>query len=651
MLHSLKVQISLAIAVLILLFASATLYSLHTIERQRSDDALVQLAGRLQFHQQHLAVQAMRYHENAPRDYPSYYRDLRLYFEDLKKTRAELTRTIDAFASNDFSDHVMADAMAMAPRLPADSHAVAVELQTAWQAFLRGLDERIGPDAEEPRLEWAAQWIEQEHAPLEATAARLQQTLQLDVADRARKANLLNRLLLAAALLVSVGIAIWFYRRVLAPLAVAVDGFKQVANGDFAHRVPIVYDNEIGWLSGAFNHLSERLEALRRLLTGIEQGADLEGTLETLSDTLPVLLPVDWIGVLVIGVDGRLHLQASFSDGRAEGVATQSYEPDRTLLQECIQQHEPMHIPNLETVAKLSDSYVFLRWLVSLGRRDAVFLPIGSGATVLGVTVFANRYANSFRTEHLALLRNLGVLVGESLARTIRLEENTRLATIGQFASGIVHEIRNPLATIGLAFGHLETAEGLPDSARRRITIAAAELDRLDRLLDDILLYAKPLTLHRSVVQVDRLLRDTAAAQEIPGFTLQTAACPAIQADPDRLRQVFINLLRNARQASPAGAAIQAFCRPADGPWLEIEIVNAGKPIPKADLPRVFEPFFTSRHGGTGLGLPIVRRIVKAHGGEIELDSDEHRGTCARIRLPVAGVEESEVEETPQGTS
>ena len=307
----------------------------------------------------------------------------------------------------------------------------------------------------EPRLEWAAQSIVDGHATLESAARKLMTTLESDVASRADKANLVNRLLLLAALTVAVGIATWFYRSVLAPLSVAVEGFKKVANGDFAHKVPVTRNNEIGWLADAFNHLSDRMDALRKLLTRLEQGANLEGTLRTLSETLPPLIPVDWIGVLVIGADTRIHLEMAFSDGKPDTVGKLSFQPERTLLEECINNREPLHIPDVREMATLSDAYVFLRQLAELGRRDAIFLPIGSGAGIQGVAVFASRYPNNFRSEHLALLRNLGVLVGVSLGRTLQLVENSRLANIGQFASGIVHEIRNPLATISLALDHL----------------------------------------------------------------------------------------------------------------------------------------------------------------------------------------------------
>ncbi len=636
-LQSLKLQISAAIASLTVLFAVSILYSLHVIDQQHGDDVLVQLAGRLQFNQQRLTVQAMRYQENAPRDYPSYFRDLRLYFEDQKKTRAEMNRIIEAFAANRFDSSLIGETMRMPPQLPERSQAIAKDLAAVWEDFLAKLDERIGPDLEEPRLEWAATWIVEQNATLEEISRRLLSTLENDVRARAAKANLVNRLLLAAALVVAVGIAVWFYRRVLQPLAAAVEGFKQVANGDFSYRVAVREDNEIGWLATAFNHLSGRMEALRRLLTGLEQGANLEGTLRILSETLPPLIPVDWIGVLVLGPDGRIHLEKAFSDGKPDPLGKLNFEPDKTLLEECIRNREPLHIPDVREIATLSDNYVFLSKLSDLGRRDAIFLPIGSSATVQGVAVFASRFPNNYRPEHLALLRNLGVLVGVSLARTIQLVESTRLASIGQFASGIVHEIRNPLATINLALEHLKGLTDLPESAHKRIDLADNEVRRLERLLADILLYAKPLTLNRRALDISDLIADVigAMAQDATPVVFRPGPCPAVSADPDRIRQVLINLLSNAQQASPIGTSVQIRCQPIDGHQVELEIQNGGEPIPEKTLARIFEPFFTSKPGGTGLGLPIVQRIVDAHGGQIALESDAQNGTRARLTLPV----------------
>lgn len=640
--HSLRLQITLAIAVLSLLFASSTLYSLHVIDQQRSDDILVRLAGRLQFNQQHLTLQAMRYQENAPRDYPGYWRDLTLYYEDLQKTRDELSQIIEAFAGNRFEPVLVGDATAMRPRLPRRSHAAAKELAVAWQTFLEQLDERIGPDSEEPRLESAARWIAAEHVALERIAHRLSSTLESDVAARAARANRVNRLLLFLALSVALGTAIWFYRRVLAPLSVAVEGFKQVASGDFAHKVPVTQNNEIGWLADAFNRLSERMDALRRLLTRLEQGDSLEGTLRTLSETLPPLIPVDWIGVLVLARDGQIRLEMAFSDGSPDPVGELSFRPERTLLEECIRSREPFHIADVREMAARSESYRFLRRLEELGRRDAIFLPIGSGAGIQGVAVFASRYPNNFRSEHLALLRNLGVLVGVSLGRTIQLADTHPAAGLGQFASGIVSEIQRPLRSIGFELDRLKGLGIRPEEAAGHLERVGAGIARIEGILSDIQLYAQPLALARAPQDLVELVAETVAEQTTRDrpIMIQSSPCPLVPADRDRIRQVLVNLIRNAQQASPLGSSIGIRCRPSGAGWVEVEIANRGNPIPQPLLERIFEPFFVSKQGGSGLGLPIVQRIVSAHGGEVELRSDEVDGTRAILRLPIAAAAE-----------
>ena len=198
-------QVVVAIGVLSGLFAASSLYSMHVIDQQHSDDALLQLGTRLQYHLEHLAVQAMRYRDNAPRDYPSYNRDLRLYFADLKRTRNELAKLVRAFAERRFDHQVMGEDMAMAPQLPVACYPLADRLTQAWQKFSIGLDERLGGDMDEPRLEWGAEWIVEHRQGLEQVISELIDTMEAEVQTRAEWANQLNRLMLTFALLVAIG--------------------------------------------------------------------------------------------------------------------------------------------------------------------------------------------------------------------------------------------------------------------------------------------------------------------------------------------------------------------------------------------------------------------------------------------------------------
>jgi signal transduction histidine kinase/HAMP domain-containing protein len=637
LLRSLKVQIVLAMTLLTLLFAASAYYSLLVIDQQRADAQLLRVAARLAYEQHQLAMQSMRYAEHAPRDFASYDRDLQFFFEDLKQRRSTLDQIISALSENRFDDLPETADLAEMCVMPEAAQDAARRLEGRWRSFSTTLDERIGEDPAAPRLEWAAQTIVASNPELERLTSALTDELDRELSARAERVRTVNRLVLGTVILVALGIAVWFYWNVLRRLSRAVLGFRIVANGDFSHRVPVEANNEIGWLVNAFNQLSERLDNLLRLLTRLEQGGDLETTLHTLSETLPHLMPVDWIGVLVVGVDGRMHLQLAFSDGQPDPIGQHSFTAEHTLLEECLRTGQPLHIADVAQLSQLSEHYVFLRRLLDRGRRDAIFLPVEGSGDLQGVAVFATRFPNSYRGEHLELLRNLGALIGVSLARTLQLVESQRLASIGQFASGIVHEIRNPLATISLALEHLGRLSDLPENSRKRVALATDEIARLERLLADILLYAKPLVLDRSDTDLPALISDVVRnhLDDRSRIGLVVEPCPSLSIDRDRITQVLLNLLRNALQAAPPDGQVTVHCQPKDGAWVSVSVNNGGTPIGERERERLFEPFFTTKPQGTGLGLPIARRLVEAHGGKIGLSSDESTGTTVTVSLPV----------------
>jgi signal transduction histidine kinase len=115
-----------------------------------------------------------------------------------------------------------------------------------------------------------------------------------------------------------------------------------------------------------------------------------------------------------------------------------------------------------------------------------------------------------------------------------------------------------------------------------------------------------------------------------------------VSVDRDRFRQVVLNLLQNAFQASPPGEVIRMSCTAGER-WVEITVRNGGDPVPERELQRLFEPFYTTRGQGTGLGLSIVRRLVGAHGGSVHLTSSVEEGTVATVRLPIPRAEDRAV--------
>lgn len=231
-----------------------------------------------------------------------------------------------------------------------------------------------------------------------------------------------------------------------------------------------------------------------------------------------------------------------------------------------------------------------------------------------------------------------------------------RLASIGRLSAAIAHEIRNPLASISGSMELLRDAPGADPDNRQLMDIAVREVDRLNALVTSLLEYARPRTEERRVLNLADEVREVVAVfqrerrdqrQDIR-VDLEAIDGADVEAAGGQLRQIVWNLLRNAADAMPTGGTITVKLATtsagagdgADGAeagrTVRLTFADTGSGIPKADLDRIFEPFFSTKNGGTGLGLPTVARIVDDHHGTIEVESEVGRGTTIAIRLPAA---------------
>ena len=304
-------------------------------------------------------------------------------------------------------------------------------------------------------------------------------------------------------------------------------------------------------------------------------------------------------------------------------------------------EQRPLHIPDIGERIKENKVYRFLNILISKGCKEAIFLPLDEQGPLSGVLVFASRQSHAYTEEHLSLLKNISLLITLSFSRTVKLAEYQHLAAIGQFATGIAHEIRSPLATITMALDYFRHSQ-LSGNAQKRAELASVEAERMQGLMEDILLYSKPLVLHTARVnvidalnEVRELRQNSLKAKSLRLEIIMPDSLPDVEVDRDRLKQVFINLTDNAIQASEDGGLILwTISYDPVSHWLSMEIHNQGATIPAELLTRIFEPFFTTRAHGTGLGLNIVKRIIESHGGRIEAQSSQPEGTRVIMQLP-----------------
>lgn len=220
----------------------------------------------------------------------------------------------------------------------------------------------------------------------------------------------------------------------------------------------------------------------------------------------------------------------------------------------------------------------------------------------------------------------------------LELIEAERLASAGRTAAGIAHEVRTPLASVQ---GSVEIlAEDFPSDHPRRpyYDILAEETGRLKHVMDDFLDLNRPVSIAPKTTEIrpflDGCLAALAASASAAGVTLTLAPTEvgSVRLDAGRMRQVVTNLLRNAIQASPRQGVVRISCV-RSGDELLLQVEDSGPGIPDADLERIFEPFFTKKSEGVGLGLSLARQIVAAHGGTLEASNLPGGGARFTVRL------------------
>lgn len=255
----------------------------------------------------------------------------------------------------------------------------------------------------------------------------------------------------------------------------------------------------------------------------------------------------------------------------------------------------------------------------------------------------------SLTTSHILGEENelLGkVIVLRDLQEIEALEEKVkrseRLAALGQMAAGIAHEVRNPLGSIkGLA---QYFARKFQDDAEVKTYAEAiiSETDRLNRIIQDLLDFARPQQPQYRTCSLSDIINHALAlvqadlqARDIELQRRGDADVPPLQADPDLLSQALMNLFLNAIEAMKPHGRLSILARFLEkDQMVQIEIADTGHGIAARDLPKIFDPFFTLKKGGTGLGLALVHRIIENHGGSIDVRSQVGKGTTFTLLLP-----------------
>lgn len=404
------------------------------------------------------------------------------------------------------------------------------------------------------------------------------------------------------------------------------------------------------------------IEITQEVARAVLSNLDLRAIGQTIVSQWRRLLPYDRASIALIEPDREHWTVLAASEEGVRGLPVGARYPIQdSLLRYVVRDRVPLNVPDLEAVEPLPS----VRTVLEGGIRAMLLIPVLVRDEVAASINLASATPGAFSARHEAIATELVGTAAiaiqnallyrdlqESYASLTRTQEellrNERLAALGQISAVMAHEVRNPLGVIFNSLGPLRQLLRPEGDAAMLLSIIEEEADLLNRIVGSLLDFARPSTLDLREGDLTELLqdvlRDSSSDRDYhPGIDLagEFHHTPGgVLFDARLLRQALINLLQNAFQAMPRGGRV--WVRTADDvvegrTYVRISIEDSGGGIREDLRERIFDPFFTTRAMGTGLGLPIVKRVIEDHSGLIRVDSRAGRGTTFSIYLPRNG--------------
>jgi signal transduction histidine kinase len=287
------------------------------------------------------------------------------------------------------------------------------------------------------------------------------------------------------------------------------------------------------------------------------------------------------------------------------------------------------------------------------GLSSLLCVPLKTSLQLTGLLAVYTREPRRFREEEVELLMALAAqsataienarLYQAMLDTQAQLRQSERLAALGSMSAGLAHEIRNPLHTMQLLAYAMQKDCPRAGTLSADLEIIQSEIGRLTLLVEQFLDFARPKRPEVTPQKLQEIMEETllfvraeARCRSVRIYKRWPGDLPIVSVDGAQIKQVFLNILLNALQATPAGGAIEVRMHAGDE-FMTTEIRDQGAGMPAEVKAQLFTPFFTTKPKGVGLGLSISQRIIEGHGGVIRVTSQQGAGTTVRIELPLAG--------------
>jgi two-component system sporulation sensor kinase A len=394
----------------------------------------------------------------------------------------------------------------------------------------------------------------------------------------------------------------------------------QAAQGNFEQRMEKSDHLEFGRLINRFNEMIDYIQSANRNLERNEELLrEQKSFLYKIIDVNPsYIFAIDWFGRYTLVNQSFANLYGKNLDeiiGKSEldvnmdvkHVARKLYEDQKLMI-------------SMEDKVSLEDTFVDPKGNTRWVQTARIPFVVNNAVQLLYIVT---DITDMKQTEEL-------------------LRKSDRLAVVGELAAGVAHEIRNPLTSLKGFIQLLQSGE----SKKEYFDILLSELNRIDFIIDEFLVLAKPQHIQFKQKDVLLLLNDVVALLETQAIlknvqisTVWSANKTLINCEENQLKQVFINVLKNAIESMPNGGSMQIQVEESIHKQLLIRFKDEGHGIPKERLKRLGEPFYTTKEKGIGLGLMVSYKIIENHQGNIRIDSEVNRGTTVDILLPISNIE------------
>lgn len=403
------------------------------------------------------------------------------------------------------------------------------------------------------------------------------------------------------------------------------------------------------WLYQAVAQSAQQREALFAVAQSIIASLDLEEILQRVTRDACRLMTTKVCSLMLLNPSrDRLILRACHGAG-PNYVGKPPLSVDDSLIGVVLRHRKPIQVHNVQEHGAYRH--------IELARREGLVsllsVPMAFGDAVIGALNVYTGEPYRFSTQDIKILSALGNLAAIAIEnarlhqKVVDVEEqlrhNERLSTLGLLAAEVAHEIRNPLTVMKMLFHSLDLQFPADDPRARDAEIMSEKMDHLNRIVDQLLGYAKSNEPTFAAVDINEVVDDVLllARHKLAqhGVTLKKKLAPelpAVHADRGQIEQACLNLILNAAEAMSKGGALTVSTSLHHSSFIILTFSDTGTGMTAEQRDRLFEPFLTTKRGGTGLGLAIVHKIiVDAHRGKIEVESAPKKGTTFRLWLPV----------------